>query len=96
MTFTKEFTMRRIVQSDANAFDQYLGQKVVIYACRFIYTGILEAVDNTTILLSDAHIVYDTGEHAKDKKSWGVVEKCWSNDWAVQIASIESFGLSPF
>ena len=88
--------MRRIVQSDANAFDQHLGKKIVIYACRFIYTGILEAVDNTTILLSDAHIIYDTGEHTKDKKSWGVVEKCWTSDWAVQIASIESFGLSPF
>ena len=88
--------MRKIVESKDNAFDDLLGKKIVVYACRFIYTGILEACDNNTLSLSDAHIIYDTGEHTKDKKSWGVVEKCWSSDWSVQIASIESFGLSPF
>lgn len=79
-----------------NAFDSYLGKKVVIYACRFIYTGILEAYDDTSILLSDTHIIYDTGPHEGGKKAWDTVEPCWSNDWHIQIASIESFGLSPF
>ena len=88
--------MRKLVESDSNAFDPLLGKKIVVYGCRFIYTGILEAVDNNTLLLSDAHIIYDTGEHSKDKKDWDTVEPCWSNDWHVQIASIESFGLSPF
>jgi hypothetical protein len=88
--------MRKIVESDSNAFDSLLGKKIVVYACRFIYTGILEACDNTTLLLKDAKIVYDTGEHTSPKKAWANVEPCWSSDWHVQIASIESFGLSPF
>lgn len=88
--------MRKIVESKDNAFDGLLGKKIVVYACRFIYTGILEACDNNTLSLSDTHIVYDTGEHADNKMAWANVEPCWSSDWNVQIASIESFGLSPF
>lgn len=88
--------MRKLIESDANAFDSLLGKKIVVYACRFIYTGILEAVDNNTLLLSDAHIIYDTGEHHSNKKAWATVEPCWTSHWNVQIASIESFGLSPF
>lgn len=88
--------MRKIIESDTTAFDGLLGKKIVVYACRFIYTGVLEACDNATLSLSDTHIVYDTGDHTKQKKAWANVEPCWSSDWNVQIASIESFGLSPF
>lgn len=89
--------MKKIVEvTQPSAFEELLGKNVVIYACRFIYTGILTGVDAQTLVLKDAQIIYDTGEHAQPKKQWTNVEPCWSNVWHVQIASIESFGLSPF
>jgi len=89
--------MRKIVEEvSGEGLDCLLGEKVVIYSCRFIYTGVLKGINTTCILLSDAKIVYDTGAHQKGKTSWETCENTWSSDWYIQLASIESFGKSPF
>ena len=73
-----------------------VGKKIVVYACRFIYTGVVAYADDQYVRLSDAHIVYDTGAHDKDKKSWDTVEPTWNSTWYIQLSSIESFGEAPF
>ena len=89
--------MKKIVEEvSGEGLVSLLGEKVIIYACRFIYTGILKGVNDTCILLNGAKIVYDTGANTRDKTEWACDENCWSKDWYVQIASIESFGKSPF
>ena len=74
----------------------FINEKVIIYACRYIYTGVVNDVDDQTVVLTDASIIYDTGAHDKDKKSWDTVEPTWSSIWYIQLSSIESFGRAPF
>jgi len=89
--------MKKIVEEiGGEGLEALLGLNVVIYSCRFIYAGTLRGVSETTVLLGDARIVYDTGSHVKGKKEWETCENTWSSDWYIQIASIESFGKSPF
>jgi hypothetical protein len=88
--------MKKIVETSASPFDPLLGKTIVVYACRFIYTGILSEVDDKVLVLTNAQIVYDTGEHKSPKKAWACVEPLWSDTWNIQVDSIESFGLSPF
>ena len=56
----------------------------------YIYTGMLSGVNETCVLLTDAAIVYETGP-LQDKK-W-TDSQSLPNDWYVQIAAIESFGV---
>jgi hypothetical protein len=73
-----------------------VGKKVVVYACRYIYTGVVAYADDQHVRLTDAHIVYDTGDHSPGKKSWSMVEPAWCSDWSICISAIESFGEAPF
>lgn len=67
-----------------------LGERVTIFALNYIYTGKLAGVNETTVLLEEASIVYETG---------GLMDKTWKDaqrlpgNWYVQIAAIESFGI---
>ena len=87
--------MKKIVEVSSEGFGSLLGEQVVVYACRYIYTGKLVGVNNTCILLEGAKFVYSTGENTKGHKGWESAEDCWNTDWYIQIASIESFGKSP-
>ena len=67
-----------------------LGQRVTLFCMNYIYTGNLEGVNDTCVLLSDAHIVYETGPF--ESKDWKDAQKL-PNDLYVQIGAIESFGV---
>jgi hypothetical protein len=88
--------MKKIVEVSNSGLESLLGKKVVIYACRFIYTGKLTGVNDNCIEIEGAQIVYDTGEHTNSKKSWTNVENMWNDTWYISTTSIESFGLAPF
>lgn len=38
-----------------------LGKKIMVFCTNYIYSGILEGVNDKVIELKDAHIVYETG-----------------------------------
>ena len=67
-----------------------LGENVTLFCLNYIYTGKLSGVNDTTVLLESASIIYETGDF-NDKK-WKDAQKLPGN-WYVQIAAIESFGL---
>jgi len=68
-----------------------IGKRITVFCCRYIYTGILiDVYHNSTILLRDAGIVFETGE--LDNDEWTDMQKL-PHDWCVQVSSIESFGV---
>ena len=67
-----------------------LGEKITIFCLNYIYTGILEGVNETCVLLKDPAIVYDTGSFT-DKK-YSDVQALGVDEFYVRMNCIESFG----
>lgn len=67
-----------------------LGQTVTFFCGVYIYTGKMVGVNETCVKLTDAKIVYETGELTS--KTWKDAQSL-PNDWYVQTAAIESFGV---
>ena len=67
-----------------------LGERVTLYCAIYIYSGKLVGVNDTFVKLADAEIVYNTGSFTE--KKWETAENL-PNDWYVQTAMIESFGI---
>lgn len=67
-----------------------MGTKVVLFCLNYIYSGKLVGVNDTCVLLSDAMIVYETGDFKS--KSFKDAQPLWTNEWYVQLNAIESFG----
>ena len=68
-----------------------LGENVFLMCMNYYYTGKLVGVNKTCVLLEDAQIVYETGEW--NKTTWADAQAL-PDKWYVQIAAIESFGIS--
>lgn len=60
-----------------------------MFCVNYIYTGKLIGINSSCVLLSDAAIVYETGELTDTK--WKDAQS-FPNEWYVQINAIESFG----
>jgi hypothetical protein len=75
---------------DTDGLGEYLGKKVTIFGLNYIYHGTLVALSPTTAKLSDASIVYETGDF-KSKEFKDVQSLC-TDFWNVERQSIESFG----
>jgi hypothetical protein len=84
--------VKRVIDTDeSSGFEAMLGEKVCVFCGIYIYTGILTAVDDASIELDPAQIVYDTG----DLKTGG-----WKDaqevpgPWHIMRMAIESWGLA--
>jgi len=53
--------MKKIVEDSEGGLVSYLGENILVFAANYIYTGKLEGVNSTCILLRDPKIVYETG-----------------------------------
>ena len=83
--------MKTIITEDGkNSWESLLGKKVTLFCCRYIYTGKLIGIDEDSLLIEDAGIVYETGELTS--KDWEDMQKL-PNNWYVTKASVESFGI---
>ena len=67
------------------------GKRITLFCLNYIYTGKLEEVDDSSVKLSDAAIVYETGDLTRSTK-WKDAQAL-PGDWYVALASIESFGI---
>ncbi|NOY72188.1 MAG: hypothetical protein GXP14_07390 [Gammaproteobacteria bacterium] len=65
-------------------------KRVTVFCMNYIYTGQLTGVNDSCVLLTEASIVYETGDF--NKKEWADAQKL-PQDWYIQKAAIESFGL---
>lgn len=82
--------MKKIVEEvSGEGLEKLLGETVTLFCLNYIYTGVLVGVEPTCVRLSDAKIVYETGELGS--KTWKDAQAL-PHDWYVQLASIESFG----
>jgi hypothetical protein len=82
--------MRKIVEEvNGEGLEKFLGGKILLMCGNYFYLGTLMGINDSCVMLKDAHIVYETGPWSdgqyKDTQRIADV-------WYVQIAAIESFG----
>ena len=83
--------MKKLVEEvEGEGLVSLLGEKVTLFCLNYIYTGKLAGVNETCVLLSDAKIVYETGE--LNTKTWKDAQSL-PNKWYVSTGAIESFGI---
>ena len=83
--------MKKLITTDnATHLEQLLGETVTLFCCRYIYSGKLISVDDFSVRLSAAGIVYDTG--SLDSSAWSSREAL-PRDWNIALSAIESFGI---
>jgi hypothetical protein len=68
-----------------------MGEVVHLYCCRYIYRGKLDGVNDDCVLLTDAGIVYETGNLQGKPSDF----QKFSHSHYVAKAAIESFGKAP-
>ena len=84
--------MKKLVEEvQGEGLESLLGERVTLFCCRYIYTGRLIGVNNTCVLLQDCGIVFETGSF--DEKDWADYQKLPHEEFHVQTAAIESFGI---
>jgi len=66
-----------------------VGKRITLFCVNYIYTGKLIEVNDTSVVLTDPAIVYETGPLRT--KKWKDAQN-FPNKWHVQKNSIESFG----
>jgi hypothetical protein len=54
--------MKRIVETSDGGFEALLGESIQVWCMVYIYSGTLAGVNDDHIELSDASVVYETGE----------------------------------
>jgi len=83
--------MKKLVEEvNGEGMDKLIGERVTLFCMNYIYTGKLSGVNETCVLLTDAAIVYETGE--LNSSDWKDAQPL-PNDWYIQISSVESFGI---
>ena len=82
--------MKRIVEtSDDTGFEAMLGEKVCLFCGVYIYTGTLTGANDDHVELSNAKLVYETGELASGE--WKDAQNL-PGVWRVMKVGIESWG----
>jgi hypothetical protein len=79
-----------VIEVEKEGLLKLMGERVTLFCLNYIYTGTLTGVNDSCVLLSEASIVYETGELCS--KEWKDAQKLPS-DWYVTLSSIESYGV---
>lgn len=82
--------MKRIVEIEGDGLQSLLGEKVLIMCMNYFYTGVLSGVNEDSIALNEAQIVYETGPFSN--KKFKDSQNLPADEWFVRIETIESFG----
>ena len=82
--------MKMFTEVQGEGLESLLGEVVTLFCGVYIYSGKLVGVNETSVKLEDAGIVYETGPFTdKDWADRQALPDCWY----VTTQSIESFGL---
>lgn len=79
-----------VIEVENDGLVSLLGKPVLLMCVNYIYTGILEGVNDTCVKLREPRIVYETGPWSE--KGYKNAEKLPGEFWFVQCSAIESFG----
>lgn len=72
--------MTKIVQEvSGEGLISLLGKRVILFCANYFYSGVLEGVNQTDVLLADAGIVYETGK--LDAANFTDFQKRTTLDW---------------
>jgi hypothetical protein len=83
--------MKKIVeQVEGEGLEKFLGESITLFCANYIYTGKLSGVNETCVFLTEAVIVYETGNF--NEKGWKDAQKLPGGEWYIQLSAIESFG----
>jgi hypothetical protein len=77
-----------VIEVEKEGFVALLGKRITVFCANYIYTGELKGVNSSCIKLSDAAIVYETGNF--EEKEWLDAQKL-PNYLYIQCGMIESF-----
>lgn len=80
----------QVIEVDNEGLISLLGKKVTLFCMNYIYTGVLEGVNEKVVKLNNAAIVYETGSFTDS--SFKDAQKL-PNDLYVSIGAIESFSI---
>jgi hypothetical protein len=88
----KEKSMKQIIEVSNEGLESLLGKRVLIMTAGYFYEGKLVGVNDSFLKLSDASIVYETGEWSD--KEYKDIQKLHTDEWYIQTGLIESYGVS--
>jgi hypothetical protein len=86
--------MKRVVETKEGpgGLESLLAQEIVVMCRNYFYTGKLTGINTDSIELSNASLVYETGEWSS--KGYKEAQKLPGGVWYIQLVAIESFGVS--
>ncbi len=83
--------MKRIVESeDVAGYEALLGEPVILMCMNYNYSGVLTGVNGDHVELSEAHVVYETGEWSASK--WKDAQRVPMQPLRVNKSAIEAYG----
>ena len=82
---------QEVIEVETEGLASLLGTRVLLMCANYFYEGVLEGVNDTCCLLSDAGIVYSTGDWSK--KEWSDRQQLPGEHY-VMLQAIESFCVS--
>lgn len=77
-----------VVEVEGKGLEELLGQKVLLMCMNFNYAGTLVGVNEKSVLLDDASVVFETGAYTDSK--WKDAQKI-NKPLYVMIDKIEAF-----
>ena len=81
--------MKKLVEEvDNEGMAKLMGQRVTFFCVNYIYTGKLTGINEHEVLLTDAGIVYETGELSS--KEWTDHQNL-PNDLYIRLSAVESY-----
>ena len=72
-------------------FSDLLDKEIVLFCCRYIYSGKLIKENKDSLVLANASIVFETGDFNETK--FKDIQSLNCKKWSVSKQSIESFGI---
>ena len=82
--------MKKLIEVENGGLLSLLDENVLVFCVNYIYTGKLTGVNDDCIQLSDAQIVYETGDF--QQAGFKDAQPLPTSEWFIQLASIESLG----
>lgn len=80
-----------VVETGESALESLMGERITLFCLNYIYAGKLIGVNETSILLEDPSIVYETGPFSDEK--YKDEQKLNVKEFFIATNCIESFGV---
>ena len=80
----------QVVEVDGEGLVALLGEEIMVWCANYIYSGVLDGVNEKDIILTEAKLVYQTGP--LQDKGFEDAQPLPGKQWYVRTDFIESYG----